>query len=522
MNAERLRQAPISGKLRITIFLACAAALFAATAAMFAVQYGLFHRDFWRAVDVATEIAADSLADPILRNQPDEARSVLQMLENQPHAISARIVLNDGTVFAESGVFVAFDVSEQPIVSAGETFGVLRVHTDFTSQVVKLLGLHTVLFVVAVGIAFLVAIPVSARLFRSIFDPIKTLGETAREIAAKDDYSLRAVKTGEDEVGAFTDTFNSLLAQIQARDQELRHEIAERVRAEREIQRIHEQLMEASRQAGMAEVATGVLHNVGNVLNSVNVSATVVAELLDPDRAANLVRAANLLREQDAGKLADFLSRDPRGKVLPAYLAEVSAQFAAERDEAVAELASLRKNIDHIKDIVATQQSNARIAGMVEPADLAALIDDALRMTRASLDGSEITIVRNFTDVPLAMADRHQTLQIFVNLIRNAKDALEGIDAADRRLSISLRSQDGRYVQAAFADTGSGIAAENLTRIFSHGFTTRARGHGFGLHSAALAAQAMAGCLSAQSDGLGKGATFIVELPIADATSTSA
>ena len=130
---------------------------------------------------------------------------------------------------------------------------------------------------------------------RLISDPIKTLGDTARQVAARDDYSLRAAKTGEDEVGAFTDTFNSMLAQIQGRDGALRHEIAERARVEAEVARIHQQLMDASRQAGMAEVATGLLHNIGNVLNSVNVSATVAAEKLDPARVGNLVRAANLL-----------------------------------------------------------------------------------------------------------------------------------------------------------------------------------------------------------------------------------
>jgi two-component system NtrC family sensor kinase len=65
-----------------------------------------------------------------------------------------------------------------------------------------------------------------------------------------------------------------------------------------------------------------------------------------------------------------------------------------------------------------------------------------------------------------------------------------------------------------------GIAPENLTRIFSHGFTTRTDGHGFGLHSAALAAQQMGGRLTAQSDGPGRGATFTLELPVAAPATT--
>ena len=322
-------------------------------------------------------------------------------------------------------------------------------------------------------------------------------------------------------MGAFTDTFNSMLAQIQTRDAALRHEIAERTRAEEEVARIHRQLMDASRQAGMAEVATGLLHNVGNVLNSVNLSATLAAEMLDPARAGNLVRAAEMLREHD-GALADFLANDPKGRLLPQYFAEIGAQLAEERTAALAELESLTRHIMHMKEIVTTQQSHARIIGIVEPLPLAPLIEDALLMNASGLEASGIVVERDFGDVPPAMVDRHKLLQIFTNLIRNAKDAIDAAKTTDRRLAIALRCRDGRYVEAIFTDTGAGIPAENLTRIFSHGFTTREHGHGFGLHSAALAAQQMAGCLSAHSDGPGKGAAFTLELPLADAPAPSA
>ena len=519
MNPERLRNAPISGKLRITILLTCATALLCASVAMFAVQFHLFRRDYWQDVRTIAETTAESAAGALSKNKPETAQRILQMLKNKRHIVSTRIVLNDGSVFAEEGDAGGAASFEQPIVADGERRGTLRIHTDFSAQAMKLLGLHAVLFVTAVGVAFLVALPVSSRLLRSIFDPIRTLGETAQQVAVREDYSLRAAKAGEDEVGAFTDTFNSMLTQIQRRDQALRREIAERVRAEQEVRQMHGQLLEASRHAGMAEVVTGVLHNVGNVLNSVNVSATLVAEKLDPAHVAQLVRAATLLREQDPTALAAFLTNDPKGKVLPLYLAEVSAQLAAERDEAVAELHSLKKNIDHIKDIVATQQSHARVASIVEPLHLATLIEEALRMTHASMEQSGITISRDFRRVPLAMADRHQALQIFVNLIRNAKEAIDEANPPDRRISIAVRRQDPRFVQAVFTDNGKGIAPENLTRIFSHGFTTRDEGHGFGLHTAALAAQQMGGCLSAHSAGPGRGAIFTLELPIADAPS---
>ncbi len=518
MNTERLRNAPISGKLRFTILFTCTVALLCAAVALFAIQFHFFRRDFFREIQTASQAAADSAGGAILKHQPDAAHRALEELMSKPHIVSAGIFLNDGSAFAEAGDASGAGAFVQPI---GGNAGTLRIRTDFAEQAMKLARTHALVFVAVLAIALLVAGTVSSRLVRLISDPIKTLGDTAREVAARDDYSLRAAKTGEDEVGAFTDTFNSMLAQIQTRDAALRHEIAERTRAEEEVARIHRQLMDASRQAGMAEVATGLLHNVGNVLNSVNLSATLAAEMLDPARAGNLVRAAEMLREHD-GALADFLANDPKGRLLPQYFAEIGAQLAEERTAALAELESLTRHIMHMKEIVTTQQSHARIIGIVEPLPLAPLIEDALLMNASGLEASGIVVERDFGDVPPAMVDRHKLLQIFTNLIRNAKDAIDAAKTTDRRLAIALRCRDGRYVEAIFTDTGAGIPAENLTRIFSHGFTTREHGHGFGLHSAALAAQQMAGCLSAHSDGPGKGAAFTLELPLADAPATSA
>jgi len=86
----------------------------------------------------------------------------------------------------------------------------------------------------------------------------------------------------------------------------------------------------------------------------------------------------------------------------------------------------------------------------------------------------------------------------------------------DRILTIraGLSPSDSSRFFISVCDTGVGIEQENLTRIFSHGFTTKADGHGFGLHTSALAAKAMGGSITAHSEGSGKGATFIIELPL--------
>ena len=402
----------------------------------------------------------------------------------------------------------------QPILLEGERLGVLVLHADYRRQANKLHGLYASILVAVISISFLVAVFVSWRLERVILDPIQNLAETARHIMANHDYSARATKVANDEVGTFTDSFNGMLEQIEARDTALRHEIAERKRAEEELQRTQQQLIDASRQAGMAEVATGVLHNVGNVLNSVNVSATLIAERLGQSRTANLARAAAMLRDKNA-KLAEFLANDPKGQLLPSYLADLSQHLEDERLEARAEIDLLTRNIEHIKDIVAMQQTYARVSGLSEALPVESLVEDALRINMDSFMRHHITVVRDFATLHPVTVDKHKALQILVNLLRNAKHAMEEHTPNERRLTLRTREQNETTVAIVVSDTGVGIAPENLTRIFSHGFTTRKDGHGFGLHSAALAAQQMGGRLLAQSEGPGRGATFTFELPLA-------
>src|SRR6185295_10708506 len=107
--------------------------------------------------------------------------------------------------------------------------------------------------------------------------------------------------------------------------------------------------MSVSRQAGMADVATGVLHNVGNVLNSVSVSATLVGDRLRASNVADLRLATTMMLEQN-GRLAEFLTTDPKGKLIPEFLGTVAADLAEEQTELIAEMNSVGQHIEHIKE----------------------------------------------------------------------------------------------------------------------------------------------------------------------------
>jgi PAS domain S-box-containing protein len=290
-------------------------------------------------------------------------------------------------------------------------------------------------------------------------------------------------------------------------------DVTDQKTAGHKLKLLHDQLLDTSRRAGMAEVATGVLHNVGNVLNSVNVSAILLRDVLRSSKVSALVRAVSLFREH-AGNLQQFLFDDPKGKVLPEYLTDVTGHLEKERQKLSSEAERLAENVAHIKDIVAMQQAYAKVSGVTETLQVADLIEDALQINAAGFARHGVKIVREFQDVPPVIVDRHKMLQILVNLASNAKYALDSTDSPEKRLVLGVVRNGDNKITITFADNGVGIAPENLTRIFSHGFTTKPHGHGFGLHSAALAAKEMGGSLIAYSDGVGRGATFTLELPM--------
>ncbi len=655
------QNASIQRKQTLIIMLTTSVALLLACAAFTIYEVITFRKAMLKNLYTMAEIIGDNAAASLDFNDAKTAQEILDSLKYEPNMAGACKYLNSGDVFASydrdgdgrdftppkfqlTGHSFGKDdlVLYDPIDYKGETIGVVCLVSDMHalySRLEKYALIVSVVFLVALFAAFLL----SARLQRLISEPILQLVQIARVVARDKNYSLRAVKQNEDELGALMDGFNEMLAQIQARDAALRkthdeleqrveertHELANslsflhatlesttdgilatdaagkithfnekfvamwqiprsimgsqdegralkeavkllpdpvaflaridylyknpeqesfdllkfndgrilerystsqrigsecigrvwnfrdvtaRKRAESELETAHRQLVDTSRQAGMAEVATSVLHNVGNVLNSVNISSSLVAEKVRNSRVANLSKAATLMQAHK-GELANFFAHDPKGKQLPDYLLNLSVHLADEQEEILQELLGLTSNIEHIKEIVAMQQSYARVSGAAEPLNVIDLVEDALRMNAGAMERHEVNVVRDYPVAVPATVDKHKVLQILVNLIRNAKYALDDGMPAKKLMTLSVTASSDGKVQITVRDNGVGIPAENLTRIFNHGFTTRKEGHGFGLHSGANAAKELGGSLTVHSDGPGKGATFILEFP---------
>jgi signal transduction histidine kinase len=220
------------------------------------------------------------------------------------------------------------------------------------------------------------------------------------------------------------------------------------------------------------------------------------------------------LLEEHAADLGSFFTSNPKGQKVPAYLRGLAEHMAEEHRNSLQVIEHVTRNVEHIKEIVAMQQSYARVAGVLETLPPSVLVEDALQINALALERHGVKVERDYTDVPAVTVDKHKALQVLINLIRNAKYALDDGHPPDKLLRVGIASNGSNSVRITVADNGVGIARENLTRIFSFGFTTRAGGHGFGLHSGALTAKEMGGSLTVHSDGLGHGATFTFELPI--------
>ena len=307
---------------------------------------------------------------------------------------------------------------------------------------------------------------------------------------------------------------NRVNRELHATNATLERRVEERTR---DLRAAQSELLTTARRAGMAEIASNVLHNVGNVLNSVNISAGVIGTRMRESKVEGLAKAVGLLNEH-AADLGAFLADDERGRRLPGYLNKLVTILEAERRGTLDELGAMTKSIDHIKDIVATQQSYAGTASVVEVIQIQDLVEDALRMNAGKLARHQIAVIRDLAPLPAVPLDKSRVLQILVNLISNAAQALEGV--ADRTRQVFLRSSmasaaDGQWLRIVVTDNGEGIKEENMARLFVHGFTTRKTGHGFGLHSCALAAKEMGGAILVHSDGPSRGAAFTLELPVA-------
>jgi len=528
-------------------------------------------------LNVVADIIAQSSASSLVFSDNETANNYLQLLKSHSSIVYACIRDKENKQFAQfqrindssysCGIYQHdknivlsnnyIDVYK-PIMVGGVYIGNLQIKASLMELTERIVESAQLLLAVFIGL-MLPTILISRRVMRMIVEPITNLKEIAQNITANKDYSLRMKKNSNDEVGVLIDSFNNMLDQIKSRDSELVEEkekaealainakkysieteqinkkleieIRERNEIELELNNLNETLEakvsertselkelnkkigDIARSAGMAEVASGVLHNVGNVLNSVNVSASVIREKVRKTKADNLSRVSTMLNEHK-DDIANFIAKDESGKQIPKFIAMLAEQVKAEKIDMYNELDELADNIDHIKNVISMQQSYAGSYGVREKVILSDLVEDALRINTQGMGQHGVEIVRSYIDIPQLYIDKHKVLQIMINLISNAKHAIIENNRKEKVLNIKINKDTNNDMAVIeFSDTGIGIAEEDIKHLFEYGFKKRHGGHGFGLHHSSIVANELGGKILAKSDGLGKGASFILWLP---------
>lgn len=299
--------------------------------------------------------------------------------------------------------------------------------------------------------------------------------------------------------------------ELAAANEKLANEMEVRLSTEKDKEILNKKLMTASRSAGMAEVATGVLHNVGNVMNSINTSVEMLSDNLSKNRVDRIQKIVDMMVDPDE-PLSKLLASDEKGKQIPEYLSKLASHLETENAKAYAETDSLKANISHVSEIVSMQQTYARLGGMIEEFSLEELCHDAIKINDAGLVRHGVDLTTDFADLPNICSEKHKALQILVNFVSNAKYAVSATQDPDKQMTIRTYRDDDKYV-AEVSDNGVGMTAEVQDQIFRHGFTTKKEGHGFGLHSSILSAREIGGDVEFESEGADMGATFRLILP---------
>ncbi len=539
------------------------------------INTGFSKENIISGLNVVSNIVAESSASSLAFSDMKSAKNHLRLLSSHNSIVYACLRVADSNAFAEyklhkSGSYKCEDYSSvenfelsdgyvnfyKLVLLDGQSVGSLYIKASLNEIEKSNIKIAKISAVIFVGLMMLAAV-ISNKAMAFITQPIIRLKDMAQNVTKKQDYSLRMGKHADDEVGVLISSFNNMLEQIQSRDSELleekekaekyavsaekyavdtqkmnislEKEIRNRLEVEAElhdlnetledkvnvrtseIKELNDKMVDVARRAGMAEVASGVLHNVGNVLNSVNVSAAVIREKVRKTKAVNLEKVVGMLVDNEKN-IASYISEDKKGKQIPKFLSLLSDQLIEEKEAMKNELTELTNNIDHIKSVISMQQTYAGSFGVRESIMLSSLVEDALKINAQGMDQRGVKVEKIYNKIEAMFIDKHKALQIVINLISNAKHAVIDSDNEIKNITVSI-STEKNMAKLEVLDTGVGIAHEDLTHLFEYGFKRRRNGHGFGLHHSALVANELGGKIYVNSDGLGKGASFILILP---------
>lgn len=296
-------------------------------------------------------------------------------------------------------------------------------------------------------------------------------------------------------------------SQLEIKNQEISRAYDDLETTHRRLKDTQNQLLDASWKAGMADVASNVLHNVGNALNSVHIAQNNFQDRLKRSRIENLDKSSALLK-----KTEDIETKTEQGSLLIRYISKLSMLLNREHLSNLREIQKLGEGLARINAIVAAQQRFIQSNGCRELLPLEEIVKQAIDMSK--LSGDDVIEVRvDLQSKDELAVERHKVIQILINLLNNAARALTRSDRTDMLIQVTTRVAKDDCVQIEVTDNGIGLDAESLESIFSFEIGDEYQGTYLDLHASANAAKSMDGSLTAASAGPNMGSTFVLTLP---------
>lgn len=289
-------------------------------------------------------------------------------------------------------------------------------------------------------------------------------------------------------------------------------DITQRKLAELELEKARKEALARAHKIGKAEFATTVLHNIGNVLSSVNVASSNMREIVNRSKLTNLTSGFQMIQE-NIGNLADFLTSDQRGQMLPDYLTKACDMMVKDLEELKTSAYSITNKIGLMRDIIETQQSLAKSEERLQNRPIPDLIEEALTIQSESLKRYQVKVKRAYKTEVKVTVPVARFLHVLINLFKNASEAMRTMPEDKRVLRIEVTEAKDERICMDIQDSGEGINAEELEQLFTHGFTTKEDGHGFGLHYCKKAIEEIGGSIAVSSEGKQCGATFSLCFP---------
>jgi signal transduction histidine kinase len=347
---------------------------------------------------------------------------------------------------------------------------------------------YALLSLLAAGLCVLIVMLLLLQ--RTVLKPITKLTDYTLSVGKTGDLSTRLSMQRRDEIGALAREFDRMMEQLsEARSK----------------------LIEQSYYSGLAEMASGILHNARNTLSPMVGQISAIQDKINDAPLDNIKRA---VAELEAGSLDH-----EREESLNQYLKLGSSQMAALIQETGNQLKDISGYVAQIENILAEQDKFSHFEKALEPLHLGKILSEAATMMPQELQGAvSIEIDPGMSQLPTILAERVVLIQVFINLFNNAKESIlrTANPAGQIRVNGEVERDDGvEVIHVRIQDKGEGIDADTLKRIFDRGFSNKkSKPSGNGLHWCGNILSAMNGKLYAESDGIGRGACFHLKIPV--------